>query len=133
MSQPLPRHLLALAALYCVASLLHFAHNAEYIAAYPNLPSWITRQSVYLAWLAITAVGIAGVLLAWRGWRRAGASVLAAYGAMGLYGLAHYSLAPHSAHTPAMNATILFEGAAGLVLAIAAARWGIAGRQDASA
>ena len=128
-----PAHLLALVATYCLASLLHFAHNAEHVAAYPNLPAWITRESVYLAWLAITALGAAGVLLAWRGWRVAGALVLAVYGALGLDGLAHYALAPHSAHTAAMNATIVFEGMAGVVLAIAAMRWAVVGRRGAAA
>ena len=32
----LPRHLWVLAGLYGFASLLHFAHNAEYIAFYPG-------------------------------------------------------------------------------------------------
>lgn len=46
-----------LIALYTLASLTHFAHNAEYIALYPGLPVWMTRESVYLAWLAVAAVG----------------------------------------------------------------------------
>jgi len=36
-------------ALYTLASLTHFAHNAEYIAFYPGLPVWMTRESVYPA------------------------------------------------------------------------------------
>jgi len=34
--------------LYAAASLVHFAHNAEYLADYPNLPSWLTRYQIYL-------------------------------------------------------------------------------------
>jgi hypothetical protein len=32
------------------ASLLHFAHNAQYLAQYPNLPPSWSRAEVYLAW-----------------------------------------------------------------------------------
>jgi hypothetical protein len=114
-------HLWWLAALYCLASLLHFAHNAENLAAYPNLPAWLTREGVYAAWLGVTAVGAAGAVLARLGKRRAAAIVLALYGALGLYGLAHYGRAPAAHHTLAMNATIVFEAVTGAVLAIAAA------------
>lgn len=69
-----PAHLWWLAALYCTASLLHFTHNAEYIAFYPNMPAWITRDTVYLAWLAITAVGAVALVFAFAGWRIAAAS-----------------------------------------------------------
>jgi hypothetical protein len=115
----LPAWLWALVALYAVASLVHFAHNAEYIAAYPNMPAWITRRTVYVAWLGVTAVGGVAAALAWRGWRVAGALGLAAYGALGLYGLGHYSLALCAQHTLAMNATIWFEVATGAALALA--------------
>ena len=46
--------------LYCGASLLHFAHNAEYLADYPNLPAWISRAAVYFSWCAISAIGLCG-------------------------------------------------------------------------
>jgi hypothetical protein len=112
-----PRHLWVLLAVYCVASLAHFAHNAEYIAFYPNMPQWLTRESVYLAWLAITLVGAAGLAITSVGWRSAGAACLAAYGALGLYGLGHYTLALCSEHTLAMNLAIWFEVIAGAALA----------------
>lgn len=48
--------------LYTLASLVHFSHNAEYIAFYPGLPAWMTRESVYLAWLAVASVGASAVL-----------------------------------------------------------------------
>src|SRR5215469_12243644 len=35
-------------ALYAAASLVHFTHNAEYLAQYPNLPaSWTPRWSTW--------------------------------------------------------------------------------------
>lgn len=121
-----PTHLGWLAASYCAASLLHFAHNAENLAAYPNLPAWLTREGVYAAWLAVTAVGGIAALLAWRGRRATSGLVLALYGALGLYGLAHYSRAAPTHHTLAMNGSIVFEAATGALLAVAATRFALA-------
>jgi len=119
----LPLHLWALLAVYFVASLAHFAHNAEFIAYYPNMPAWITRETVYLSWLAVCSLGVAGLIMCRLGWPAIGALLLAAYGAMGLDGLLHYSLALCSEHTLATNLTIWFEVIAGSVLAVAGARF----------
>jgi hypothetical protein len=95
---------------------MHFVHNAEFIADYPNLPSSWSRADVYLAWIAMTIVGVVGWFLASRGYV-VGLALLATYAALGLDSLGHYVLAPLSDHTFAMNATILLEvTAAGLVL-----------------
>ncbi len=70
----IPTALWLAAACYFAASLAHFSHNAEYIAFYPNMPAWLTREQVYLVWLAITGVGAAGWLMlrlglrAWACW-----------------------------------------------------------------
>jgi hypothetical protein len=103
--------------LYLAASLLHFAHNAEYLSDYPNLPAWLGRGDVYLVWLGLAAVGVGGYALYRGGWRLAGLLLLGAYAASGFDGLLHYSRAPFAAHTAAMNFTIWFEFvAAGLLL-----------------
>jgi hypothetical protein len=115
-----PRHLCWLAAVYFAASLLHFSHNAEFVALYPNMPAWVRREDVYLVWAAISAMGLASVALWFVGWRLAAAGALALYGALGLDGLAHYTLALCSEHTLAMNLTIWLEAATGLTLALAA-------------
>jgi hypothetical protein len=113
----LPARVMLLAGLYLLASLAHFTHNAEYIAFYPNMPRWLTREQVYLVWLAITAVGVAGFALLRFGQRLAGLACLAVWGALGLDGLGHYALALCSEHTWTMNATIWSEAAAGVALA----------------
>lgn len=119
----LPRPLWALLAVYTAASLLHFVHNAEFIAIYPNLPRWITRETVYLSWLAVCLPGLAGALL-WRlRWRRGGALLWAVFGALGLAGLLHYTLALCGEHTLVTNLTIWFESCAGALLALAALRY----------
>ena len=119
MAQPssrIPRHLLVLLVIYFVASLIHFAHNAQFVSDYPNLPGWLTRSKVYLAWLAVTAVGSAGLVLLKLRLRLLGLLLSAGYAALGFAGLDHYWVAPVSAHSLAMNATIWFEVAAAAVL-----------------
>ena len=118
-----PRHVLVLVLVYFVASLAHFAHNAEYIAFYPNMPGWITREKVYLAWVGITCIGIAGLVVVRLGLHAVGAILVSVYGAFGLDGLAHYTLALCSEHTLATNVTIWSEAIAGLVLMLTSALW----------
>ncbi|WP_143012484.1 hypothetical protein [Variovorax sp. EL159] len=116
-----PAHMWVLVAVYFVASLAHFAHNAEFIAFYPNMPAWLTREQVYLVWLAITSLGVAGLFVARLGLHALGVLLVGAYGAFGLDGLAHYTLALCSEHTLATNLTIWAEAASGLVLMLASA------------
>jgi len=108
-SKRIPSYLLVLLGIYCAASLVHFAHNAEFLSAYPNLPAWLTRAGVYFSWLLVTAVGLAGILCLKFGLRSLGFLLVAGYAALGFAGLDHYAVAPISAHTLAMNITIWFE------------------------
>jgi hypothetical protein len=110
------RLFICLLLLYCSASLLHFSHNAEHLADYPNMPKWLSRSQVYVAWLGITAVGILGLLFLRFGYQRIGLMIVGLYAALGFDGLGHYALAPVSGHTIVMNATIWFEVAAGAML-----------------
>ena len=102
--------------LYLAASLLHFVHNAEYLADYPNLPAWLDRADVYLAWLGLAAIGAAGWVLYRFGWQLAGLLLIGVYAGFGFDGLLHYTRAPFAAHTPAMNFTIWCEVAAAALL-----------------
>ncbi len=110
-----------LMAVYFIASLTHFAHNAEFIAVYPNLPGFITRETVYWAWLAVSSLGVAGLIVSRLGLHALGALLIMAYGACGLDGLLHYTLALCSEHTLATNLTIWFEVLAGSALALGSA------------
>ena len=107
-----------LLAVYMGASLLHFIHNAENLQAYPHLPGWITRSSVYATWLGITAGGVLGYVLFRFYSRLLGLIVLCLYAAAGLDGLLHYLLAPMSAHTHGMNLSIWFEVVVAAILLI---------------
>jgi ABC-type antimicrobial peptide transport system permease subunit len=64
---------------------------------------------------------MAGLIVSRCGLRALGALLVGAYGAFGLDGLGHYTLALCSEHTLASNFTIWFEVIAGLVLALASA------------
>ena len=105
---------------YTLASLAHFVHNAEFIAFYPGMPVWITRETVYQAWLVVAGVGVLGLGLRYLGWPVLGALVIAAYGALGLDGLAHYTLGLCSEHTWLANLTIWLEALTGVMLAATA-------------
>jgi hypothetical protein len=121
---PRPSVLLALLLAYAAASLLHHAHNAEFLADYPNLPGWLSRAKVYAAWCGMTAFGLGGYLLLRWGHPLTGCAVIAVYAALGFDSLAHYALAPFAAHSAAMNLTIVLEvGTAALLLAAVAGRF----------
>jgi hypothetical protein len=118
MTRLLAKALPVLLLVYAGASLVHFAHNAEYLSDYPNLPAWLTRLQVYAVWLGITAVGVLGYGLLQARRRYLGLAVLAVYAVIGFDGLLHYTRAPFAAHTGTMNLTIWSEVvAAALVLA----------------
>ena len=108
--------------LYVAASLLHFAHNAENLADYPNLPDWLTRGGVYLAWGAQAAIGLLGYVGYRKGWRLLGLILIGIYAGFGFDGLLHYTRAPFDAHTTAMNFTILFEVLAAALLLVCVLR-----------
>jgi hypothetical protein len=109
------RALLSLVLVHAAASLVHFVHNAAYLADYPNMPAWLSPAGIYGVWLAEAAVGALGVLFMLRG-RSMGLVLIALYAVLGLGGLDHYTLAPISAHTLAMNATIWLETATAILL-----------------
>lgn len=115
----LPKHIQLLFVVFFIANLTHFAHNAEYIAFYPGLPVWLTREKVYLAWVAGVSIGLLGLLVCGSKLKSLGLALVAAYGATGIDGLAHYTLALCSEHTLATNLTIWFEVLAGMSLLMA--------------
>ena len=115
-----PGCMLIILIIHGAASLFHFVHNAVFIDYYPNLPGWITVTGVYSTWIGIASVGFTGYLLYQYGERNFGLVAVLVYGAFGFDGLAHYALAPVSAHTFTMNLTIVLESVtAVLVIAVA--------------
>ena len=104
--------------LYAAATLLHFAHNAEYLLQYPNLPASWSRGDVYAAWLCLTALGVAGYVLYLQDHRGLGLTFLALYAGLGFGGLLHYTRASIAHHSATMNVTIWTEAAAATLLLI---------------
>jgi hypothetical protein len=103
-------------ALYAAATLLHFAHNAEYLAQYPNLPASWTPGEVYAAWCGVMALGVAGYALYAFGHRKVGLTIVGLYALLGFGGFLHYTRAPMAHHSAMMNLTIWTEAAAGALL-----------------
>jgi hypothetical protein len=111
--------LFVLTAVYFLASLGHFTHNAEFICEYPKLPAWLTRTQVYATWAAITSVGLLGFLFVRKQFMAPGLLLVAVYAAFGFDGLGHYVVAPMALHTLGANVTILSEVfSAALLLAL---------------
>jgi len=120
--RPFREHsLLASLVAYVAAGFAHNVHNAEYLGDYPGMPRWLSPMLVYGGWLAATAVGFAGYALFQRGSRILGGALIALYAAYGLYSLGHYAVAPFSAHTTAMNVTILLDVGTALFLLLSLA------------
>ena len=76
---------------------------------------------MYLAWVGGASVGLLGLLFFRTKLWALGAALVGAYGALGIDGLAHYTLSLCSEHTLATNLTIWFEVSAGLSLLLASA------------
>jgi hypothetical protein len=108
--------LLAILLLHMTASLWHHIHNGQFAGEYPNMPAGVPPVVAYVAWGITTAVGLAGYYAVCNGHRLLGFGLMGLYAAYGLLAFGHYKLAPMSAHTPVMNATILSEALTAMLL-----------------
>jgi hypothetical protein len=133
MFRPRDTVLLPLMLIYGAASLLHFFHNAVYLHDYPNLPAWFTSGGVWAAWAIVAGTGVAGYWIYSRVSRVSGLVLIAVYAAFGLAGLDHYTVAPVSAHTVAMNLIILLEVVTAGVLLVCVARCALSPGQPVTA
>ena len=91
-----------------IASLTHSVHNAEYIAFYPDIPLGLARETVSLAWVAGASVGLEALLVARTRLKLPGLVLIAAYGASGIDGLAHFTQGLCAEQTLAINLSIWF-------------------------
>ena len=101
--------LLTLLILHMAASLWHHIHNGQFADEYPNMPTRFPVWIAYVAWTVTTTVGLAGYYWVCNGRRLLGFGAMALYAAYGLLAFGHYTMAPMSAHSFVMNATILAE------------------------
>lgn len=116
------RRLIAAFLAHVAATLIHFVHNAVYLNEYPNLPHWLTSGGVYASWCALTAIGVFGWVLMRYVSTNVGLVTLGVYALLGFGGFDHYTVAAISAHTSAMNLTIVLEAITGSLLLIATVR-----------
>ena len=74
-------------------SIVHYTDNYLAFDRFPNDGPGpeVTADSIWIAWLVLTAVGVAGYVLYRRGQIRGGSALLAVYSISGLIGLGHYT------------------------------------------
>jgi hypothetical protein len=103
--------LLAFLVLHMAASLWHHIHNGQFLDEYPNLPKGVPAALALAVavWVVTSAIGLAGYYWVCNGRRLLGFGAMGLYAAYGLLAFGHYALAPMSAHTLVMNATIWAE------------------------
>jgi hypothetical protein len=124
--------LLTFMLVYGAASLVHFVHNAVYLEFYPNMPAWLTPLGVLASWLVVAGTGAVGYWLFRKGSTVVGLAAIALYAALGFAGLDHYAIAPVSAHSLAMNATIVGEVISASVLLVVIAGIALPGRRKSN-
>jgi hypothetical protein len=112
------RLLLGLQVANLVTSVLHYVDNIIFFRHYPE-PTWLNPHLVDLAWFVMTPFGVAGYVLFRRGRRAAAFACLYLYAAMGLLVLGHYLIAPPSEVSLKINAFIMAEAVAALLLGVA--------------
>jgi hypothetical protein len=103
-------------------SILHFSDNALHFERYPE-PKWITGPHIVAAlWVGITGLLALGWWLAQRGRTWPAIAVLWVYGALSAFALGHYLYGSPQDLTSDMNALIIAETAAAVLLMVLAPR-----------
>ena len=75
------------------SSIVHYTDNYLAFDRFPQGSSGpeVTDDMIWIAWVVLTAFGVAGYVLYRRGQVRQGSMLLAVYSISGLVGLAHYT------------------------------------------
>ena len=75
------------------SSIVHYTDNYLAFDRFPQASSGpeLTDNMIWIAWVVLTAFGVAGYVLYRRGQVRRGSMLLAVYSISGLVGLAHYT------------------------------------------
>lgn len=110
--QPL---LLSLLIVSVVSTSIHYTDNFLFFKKYPQ-PEWITLPSIYISWIILTAIGVAGYWL-YRNRRFWLAYVcLVTYSLTGLSSLGHYFYGAMSEFSAKMHLFIWTDGLTGLAV-----------------
>lgn len=108
-------YLLILLAISIIATILHYTDNFIFFQKYPA-PTWMYPHHVYIAWLILTPLGVAGYILYTKCAFWAAYLCLCIYSITSIGGLGHYLFAPMSDFSLKMNALIWLEAIAGTAL-----------------
>ena len=98
---------------------LHYTDNYLFIDDYPQ-PEWIKAETIYVVWVLLTLIGIAGYLLYRAGRPNLGAAYLLLYSYTGLSSLGHYFFGSFDSFSLKMHALVWADGIAGGVVAVCA-------------
>lgn len=98
-----------------VSTSIHYTDNFLFFEKYPQ-PEWITLPSIYISWIILTAIGVAGYWL-YRNKRLWLAYVcLVIYSLTGLSSLGHYFYGAMSEFSAKMHLFIWTDGLTGLAV-----------------
>lgn len=110
-----PTLLLVLLIIGVVTTILHYTDNFLFFDNYP-LPTWITKPSVYVAWLMLTSFGIAGYWLYKQRVFWTAYLCLCIYSITGVSSLGHYFYASMTEISVKMNTLIWLDAISGTAL-----------------
>ena len=99
-----------------VVTALHYTDNYISIEEYPQ-PDWIHRETVLIAWLLLTLVGIAGYMLFHAGRTLAAGFYLLVYSYTGTSSLGHYPFGGAEDFTTRMHLFIWTDAIVGFLVA----------------
>jgi hypothetical protein len=98
-----------------VVTSFHYTDNAIFIDKYPE-PEWFTMSGVYVTWIVLTLLGIAGYWLYQQEKFWAAYLCLGVYSFTGLSSPAHYFYGPMSEFSFKMHTLIGFDVLAGTLV-----------------
>lgn len=97
-----------------VSTSIHYTDNFLFFEKYPQ-PEWITLPSIYISWIILTAIGVAGYwLYRKRFWLAYVCLVI--YSLTGLSSLGHYFYGAMSEFSAKMHLFIWTDGLSGLAV-----------------
>jgi hypothetical protein len=110
-----PTLLLVLLIVGIVTTILHYTDNFLFFDNYP-VPTWITKPSVYVAWLILTSFGIAGYWLYKQRLFWIAYVCLCVYSITGVSSLGHYFYGSLTNFSVKMNTLIWLDAISGTAL-----------------
>lgn len=109
--------LLALLIINAISTILHYTDNFLFSERYPQ-PSWMTPDSIYIAWIVLTIFGIVGYLLYVKEIFWAAYVCLEIYSITGISSPGHYFYSAQHIFSGKIHLLIWMDAIAGISLLI---------------